>query len=61
VTAGHALAIADEPQIFIEVKPAEDVLVELMLDDEMLQAHDVDRNTFKMGDMVQRLRATRCV
>lgn len=62
--ARYPHAIPDEQLVSIDTKLAElgeDGLLELMADDEILQAHDLDRVTLEMVDAVRRLRAARGV
>lgn len=60
--ARYPNAIPDEQLVSIAAKFAElgeDGLLELMADDEILQAHDLDRVTLEMTEAVRRLRAAR--
>ena len=62
--ARYPYAIPDEQVVSIDAKVAElgeDGLLELMADDEILQAHDLDRVTLDMVDAVRQLRTARGV
>ena len=62
--ARYPCAIPDEQVVSIDATLAElgeDGLLELMADDEILQAHDLDRVTLEMVDAVRRLRTARGV